>query len=133
MARTDEYVGRMALIERDLLISDLVQLEKKALFPIENLTNKPIVVQRTFEDEKGLIGSIVVNRTAELVAIFNNDRSKRDLVMTMNQISGILYRELAPQGYKDIHTFIADPKFADILVKHFEFTNCKGRALVRLY
>ena len=120
------------MVLRDLTIGDLVELEPKALFPISNLISKPIAVQKTFEDEKGIIGSILVNRTVELIAIFN-DRSARDKVKAMKQVSDALYRELAPQGYRDIHAFIEDPEFADILVKHFGFENVVGKALVRRY
>lgn len=122
----------MANTIRDLLISDLVELESQAQFPLENLTNKPMILQKTFEDEEGLIGSIMVNRTVEVAAIFN-DRSRRDLIEVMKQIPDLLYRELIPLGYRDIHAFIKNEKFANILVKHFGFEDAKGRALVRRY
>ena len=118
---------------RDLVISDLVELEGKARFPLEFLINKPKLVQKTFEDEKGIIGSIIVSGTVELSAIFNDERSVRDRVSAMKQIYDILYKELHPKGYRDLHTFICDPKFADILVQHFNFEYVKGRALVRRY
>lgn len=121
------------MVVRELSIGDLVQLEDKAQFPLENMINKPLVVQRTFEDEFGLIGSIIVNKTVELVAIFNDNRSKRDLYNAMIQIPDLLHRELTPQGYRDIHVFVQDEKFADILLKHFNFENVKGQALVRRY
>lgn len=117
---------------RDMVISDLVHLETKAQFPIEFLLNKPKIVQKTFEDEEGLIGSIIVTGTAELSAIFD-DRSPRDKVEVMMQLTDILYRELAPKGYRDLHTFVKDPRFANILVKHFGFRDTSGRALVRSF
>lgn len=117
---------------RDLTINDLVKLESYAQFPLENMINKPFVVQKTFEDEKGLIGSILVNRTVELCAIFNG-RSKRDKIKIMLQLYDILYRELHPLGYRDLHTFVTDLDFAQILVNHFGFENVVGRALVRRY
>lgn len=123
----------VGMVVRNLSIRDLVELEKKALFPLDNLTNKPMLVQKAFEDESGLIGVITVNRTVELTAIFNDNRSVRDLYDAMSQMPDLLYNELAPQGYRDIHAFIKDDKFADILVKHFKFEDVVGRALVRRY
>ena len=118
------------MILRDLNIGDLVELEDKAQFPVGNLVNKPLIVQKTFEDEDGIIGSIFVSRTAELIAIFN-ERSSKDKIKIMKQLPDILYRELAPQGYRDIHAFIKDPEFAEILIKHFGFDDISGRAIVR--
>lgn len=126
------HMGRQESSLRDLTIRDLVELEAKAMFPLENMINKPMVLEKTFEDEKGLIGSILVNRTVELSAIFN-DRSPRDKILVMRELPRILYHELAPQGYRDLHTFICDPEFANILVQHFGFEFVKGRALVRRF
>lgn len=121
------------MVVRDLSIGDLVELEKKAQFPVDNLINKPIVTQKTFEDECGLIGSIIVNRTVELIAIFNDNRSTRDLYNAMVAMYNPLHNELTSKGYRDIHAFVKDDKFADILVKHFNFEDVVGRALVRRY
>lgn len=117
---------------RDMTINDLLQLEGYAQFPLEFLINKPKIVQKTFEDENGLIGTIIVTGTVELSAIFNG-RSKRDKIKTMKLIYDILYKELNPLGYRDLHTFIRDPEFAEILVNHFNFEPVIGRALVRRY
>lgn len=117
---------------RDMTIGDLAQLEKYAQFPLEFLINKPKLAQKTFEDEQGLIGSIIVTGTVELAAIFNG-RSKRDKIKTMKLIYDILYKILNPMGYHDLHTFIRDPEFAEILVKHFNFEPVVGQALVRRY
>ena len=115
---------------RDLNIGDLVELEKHALFPLENISNKPIVLEKTVEDDKGLVGSIIVYQTAELTAIFN-DRSIRDKVKVMRRLDEFIYRELVSRGYRDLHTFISDPVFANILVQHFGFEYVVGRALVK--
>lgn len=117
---------------RDLSIRDLVELEKYAKFPLDFLVNKPKLVQKSFEDDKGLIGSVIVSGTVELSAIFA-DRSDRDKVEIMQKLPHILYNELHPKGYRDIHTFVQDKEFADILVKHFKFEDVIGRALVRRY
>lgn len=118
---------------RDLVLRDLVELESMAKFPLENLINKPKIVQKTFEDDKGIIGSVIVTGTVELCAIFNDKRHIRDRVKVMRQLCDILYRELHPKGYHDLHTFICDKSFADILVKHFNFEHVVGHALVRRY
>lgn len=115
---------------RDLSIRDLVELEKYAKFPLDFLIGKPKLVQKTFEDDKGLIGSIIVTGTCEVSAIFNNDRP-REIVRVLKSLPEILQRELLPKGYRDAHTFIANnPGYADILVKHIGFEKVVGEALV---
>ena len=118
-------------MNRDLNLNDLATLEKYALFPIENLRNKPMVLQRAFEDDKGLIGAVIVNRTLEVSIIFNGERRHRDKVQVLKCIPNLLIRELVPQGYRDAHVFITDSIYAEILVKHFGFEHVVGQALVR--
>ena len=115
---------------RDLTIRDLVQLEKYAQFPLDFLINKPKIVQKTFEDEDGLIGAIIVTGTAEISAIFNNDRPK-GIVRVLKELPQIMQRELIPRGFRDLHTFIKDnPGYAEILKGHLGFEDVAGRALV---
>lgn len=122
----------MDLIEcRNLDLSDLAFLEEFAQFPLEHF-KKPMLVEKTFEDQSGIVGSIFVNKTVELAAIFNKG-SKRDAIKAMKQVFNILYPILHSMGYTDLHTFVNDPKFADILVQHFGFEYVVGRALVRRY
>lgn len=115
---------------RDLLISDLVELERHAQFPLDFLINKPKIVEKTFEDDEGVVGSIIVTGTLELTAIFNYDRPK-GTVRALKELPEFLYRTLTPKGYRDIHAFIKDPKFANILTNHFGFEDVVGRALVK--
>ena len=115
---------------RDLNLNDLVQLEKHAQFPLTNLSNKPMVLQKTFEDDKGIVGSLLVNRTLE-VAIILDDRSLRDKVKFLKQIPALLCRELIPLGYRDAHVFTENAEYAEILIKHFGFEHAVGIALVK--
>lgn len=115
---------------RDLTLHDLVELEKKAQFPIDFLLSRPKIVQKTFEDEQGIIGSIFVTGTCEISAIFDPNRPKA-IVKTIKELPDILYKELVPRGYRDAHTFIRDnPGYADILVRHIGFEDIVSRPLV---
>ena len=116
---------------RDLTVGDLVELEKNAQFPLDFLLNKPKIIEKTIEDEDGLIGSVIVTGTVEVSIILNDKRPKRDKVKALRQLGDFLYRELVTKGYRDAHVFITDPKYADILVKHFGFERVVGQALVR--
>jgi hypothetical protein len=111
-------------------LADLAELEKYCQFSLEDLRHKPKVLEKTFEDEKGILGSIIVNGTAELSMIFA-DRSMRDKILVMKKIEEFLYRDLVTRGFRDLHIFTKDPKFADILVQHFGFKYTLGRSLVR--
>ena len=51
---------------RDLLLSDLVELENNSQFPIESLSNKPKIIKIALEDDEGLIGAAIVTGTVEV-------------------------------------------------------------------
>jgi hypothetical protein len=116
---------------RDLTIRDLVELEKYAQFPLSNLRAQPKILEKTIEDDKGLLGSVIVTNTAE-ISIILAPRSLRDRVGALRDIEDLVFRDLISKGYRDIHTFIPDnPKYAEILVQHFGFEYAIGQALVR--
>jgi hypothetical protein len=115
---------------RGLKISDLIKLEKYAEFPLKNLAPQPKIIEKAIEDNKGLLGAVIVTGTAE-VSIILADRSVRDKVKALKMIEKLVYPELIDKGYRDVHTFIGDPKYAEILVKHFGFEHCEGLSLVR--
>ena len=90
-----------------------------------------MVLQRVFEDDKGLIGAVLVNRTLEVSLILNGERKDRDKIQALKDIPEMLIKELVPQGYLDAHAFITSPAFAELLIKHFGFEHAVGQALVR--
>ena len=101
---------------RDLSVRDLVELEKYAKFPLLNLRTQ--------------LGSVIVTNTAE-VSIVLADRSIRDKIRALRQIEEVTYRDLISKGFRDAHIFVMDPKYAEIMVKHFGFEYVEGQALVR--
>jgi hypothetical protein len=115
---------------RNLSISDLVKLEPLAQFPLINLRTQPKLIENTLEDDKGLLGSVIVTNTAE-ISIILADRPLRDRVKALRLIEDYVYRRLIDMGFRDIHTFIKDPIYAQILIKHFGFEPIVGQALVR--
>jgi nickel-dependent lactate racemase len=115
---------------RDLSIKDLVELEEHAQFPLINLRCQPKLIEKSIEDEKGLLASIIVTNTAEISIIFA-DRDKKDKVRGLRQIEQLVVDELLGKGFRDAHIFITDPEYAKILVKHFGFEHVVGQALVR--
>jgi hypothetical protein len=115
---------------RDLTVGDLVELEKIAQFSLENIRTQPKILEKTLEDEKGLLGSVIVTNTAE-ISIVLADRSLRDKVKALKKIEILVYTDLIRKGFRDAHTFIQDPEYAKLLVKHFGFEYCTGQALVR--
>ena len=105
---------------RETNLNDLVQLEKCSQFPLERLSNKLVIWQKSFEDDEGLIGSALVSCTLELDLILNG-RSKRDKIRVLKQLLEVLPKELRVRGYRDGYVFTPDSKYADLLVKHFGF------------
>jgi hypothetical protein len=91
-----------------------------------------MLFEKTIEDDKGLIGSIFINKTVELSAIFD-PRAKRIKIAAMKDIEDFIIKNLIPRGIRDVHAFVCDPKFANFLVEHFGFEYAMGRALVRRF
>jgi hypothetical protein len=115
---------------RDLSVRDLVELEKYALFPLSNLRSQPKILEKSIEDDRGLLGSVIVTNTAE-VSVILADRSIRDKIRALKSIESLVYMDLINKGYRDIHAFVDDPKQAQIFIEHFGFEHAVGQALVR--
>lgn len=114
---------------RNLKLDDLVKLESEALFPVDFLLGKKFATQGSVEED-GLVGSFFVSETVELSVIFG-ETAIEDRIRAMRLIEEFLQKTLSMKDVREVHVFIKDDDFADVLKNHFGFEDVVGRALVR--
>jgi hypothetical protein len=119
--------GRMI---REFSLSDLAALESSAVFPLENLRGKRFLFSQAIERNGKLVGSFHMNETTELALILDKKASPRDRVLAVKELTPWLIKNTKQMGIPETHSFVSDPGFAQILVQHFGFEYCMGRALV---
>lgn len=101
--------------------------EKGFEFPdIERAITKAVVTNR---DEE-VIAFGVARTIAESIMILDPSQSLREKTKALEMLirHGIFGCELA--GYDQLHAFVQDEHFKQVLEKHFAFRECVGKALV---
>jgi hypothetical protein len=82
------------------------------------------------DDDDTIVGFIMVRRIAETILVLDLERNKRDRISALQEcFKGALF-ESRIAGIDQIHAFVQDPKFAELLKKHFSFQTCIGEALI---
>lgn len=77
-----------------------------------------------------MVGFIMVRRIAETILILDLERSKRDRILALQEcFAGALF-ESRLAGFEQIHAFVQDVGFSELLKKHFGFKPCVGEAVV---
>jgi hypothetical protein len=116
---------------RTFTLADLVELESSAKFPLSNLRGKKVLTQGSAEYEGRLVGSFWVHETTELSLVLADKASRAEKMIALREIENRLEKEAEWFGIPEIHCFVNDPKFAQILSEHFRFEYCLGRSMVR--
>ena len=94
--------------------------------PIDDKTLYHTVI----EDEGKLVGFGHIRSTAESLMVIDQSVSMRDKIKVIRLI---LDKQLEGMIVKDIsecHAFAQNPKFAEILVKHFNYQRTVGESVV---
>ena len=123
------------MIFRPVSVADLAKIEKihedhhKGGFPLPDL--RTALFSGVAADLTGDVKALVVVRNiAEAIMILDTDRPRKELVASLRSvIENALFGSFI--NHVDmVHVFVQDPKFSEILKKHFGFRTCKGEALV---
>ena len=115
---------------REFTLGDLAVLENSAVFPLRNMRGKRYVFEKSIERDGKLQGAFFMNETTELSMILDRNSSPREKLLAVRELTPWLIEKSLEVGIRETHSFVTDPKFADILVQHFGFEYCMGRALV---
>ena len=114
----------------ELLISDLVALEKFARFPLPNLSAPQYILKGSVLDRMNLVGSFWVKITTESSLIVNPSYSNFVKAKAIKEIFEYIKNALLIKGFDDSHLFIEDdPCYVELLKKHFGFKDSLGTAL----
>lgn len=116
---------------RDLNLNDLRILENDAKFPLPNLNNKLYTIQKSVEINDELIGAFWVKITSELSLVASNATGPLKRIKMLLEINHYVKEQLKLLGIDDIHVFIDDLEFSELLKTHFGFSEATGKALYR--
>ena len=123
---------RLDRIGKDVPVKDLFDIDRiwrenyANQFGIPNLDH--MITQGVVKDGERFLGYGVVKGFAEMFMILNPDTSRKEKVqMVAMLIDGM---KNTVEEYEQVHCFVNDYGFADILIEHFGFVPCTGRALV---
>lgn len=88
-----------------------------------------IIDERVIEDNGKVTGYLLVRAIPESIMIvdFQNPVKTRARTLALMIEKGKKFCKA--KNFFESHVFTEDPKFGDLLIKHHNFKDCKGRAL----
>lgn len=111
-------------------IPDLARLQRKHP-DFETLRIDKYLTDGVVVDKNETVAAYgIVMPFAEAVFLPDTDRSDREKVEALRLLLYEAIRGTDRAGLRQLHCFIRDEKFAEIMVKHFKFEPCVGKALV---
>lgn len=92
---------------------------------------RDILSDRVILDGERIKGYGAVKIFAEAFMVLDMSSGTREKVKALKELLNAAVFETKQSGISELHIFTTDDSFANILRKHFKFTNIKGHALVR--
>jgi len=105
----------------------LMELNAQHNFPFPDFNNMLTVL--VVEDEGKIIAWGYLKMLVEAVFIPAKGNKKK-VVKSLKLLNDEGIRQAKRNKVEQIHSFIVDPSFKDILVKHFDYGIAKGDALI---
>lgn len=92
----------------------------------------PRIVEAVVEDDWGeIVGFGVVKVFAEAVMVLDKDRSTRDRAESMDLLMKLAVDGVSQVGAKQLHVFVSDENFGNVLRKHYDFKEPSLKVLVK--
>ena len=92
----------------------------------------PEIIEAVIEDDWGeIVGFGVVKVFAEAVMILDKDRTTRERVETLDLLMDFAVDGVRAANLKQLHVFVSDGNFGNILKKHYEFKEPELKVLVK--
>lgn len=111
-------------------VSRLWEKHYKEEFSLPSLF--PKIIEAVIEDDWGeIVGFGVVRVFAEAVMILDKDRTTREKVETLDLLMNFAVDGVKAAKIEQLHVFISDGNFGNILKKHYEFKEPKLKVLVK--
>lgn len=112
---------------RDLLATDdIAEIIKGHPFSLLNLS----ISNKVVEDLKGIVAVGQLLPMLELSLMENMARSPKDRVKALRELMIQAMLEANKVGHAQLHGFVRNDAFAQILIKHWGFKQCEGKVLV---
>lgn len=80
------------------------------------------------EENNEVIAFGMIRLILDAIMVVENG-SKRDIVESLNLLMQCAVIDAVNLGHNEVHVFVRDRKFADILKKHFKFEEVEGISL----
>lgn len=109
-------------------IDRILEINKQNDFPIPKFDN--IITQAVIEDESGVIAFGMVKLFAEAILILDHNQPKRSKISAIQLLMLEAIRGSKQHELTQLHAFIKDEHFSDLMKKHYGFENCSGIPLV---
>ena len=112
----------------DIDISRILEINKQNDFPIpkfENLLTQAVIL----ENEK-IVAFGMVKAFAEAILILDHNQPKRTKILALQNLMLEAIRGSKEHNMTQLHAFIKDAHFEDLMKKHYGFEDCSGKALV---
>jgi hypothetical protein len=117
---------------RDLIEADIPELAKiQSDHPdFAALNIKKFVVDGVVTDDEIVKAYGIVLPLAEAVFLPSQDNTVRETVEALLILLNVAIKSTKKSGISQLHCFIRNPSFAEIMKKHYGFKPCEGEALV---
>jgi len=93
-------------------------------FPLTNLLSIFVV-----EDEGRIIAWGVLKQFVEAIFMPDKTAQKRDIIESLKLLNTECLNQSRLNKIEQVHSFITDEKFQEVLIKHFGYGECTGKAL----
>lgn len=97
-------------------------------FSLPDLSNT--IIHGVVETDKGITGFGMVKLMAEGLLILDQSVSDKVKMATLKELMIAQRVGVSKTNLTQIHAFVQDPRFANILKKHYGYTDAVGKALV---
>lgn len=104
------------------------QRENEFKFPDIELLSSIYVI---CNDSDEIIGFGAIQPIFESILVLDSGCSVDDRLMALNRLMLRAENEMKEQGITELHAFVQDSKFFNLLKNRFDFVETKGRALIK--
>lgn len=84
------------------------------------------------DDDGIIVGFGILQPIFESIVVLDQNENIGDRIDAFNQLLTRAEEEMKEQGINEIHAFVQDKKFANLLKKRKGFKNTRGEALVKV-
>lgn len=98
-------------------------------FSLPDLTNS--LTFAVVENEGKIVAFGIVKAFVEAIMIVDKSESTRDKSEAMKLLLSKAETDTKAAGITQLHTFCNDPKFAELLIKHFDFRPIENEGLIK--